>query len=160
MRPYRDIATLAAAQILCFLVLTHLDPGFFLLHLYQTVIYMAILIMLFYMEDRWAYMIAILAPAVWLGLVYSTGLLTAGLRQFVRLATAQPPSNWGSLLAGVSAVLALLMIGFSARHWKREYAGLGKGLSTFLVSFGVVVVYYAILVVWFWNMIPRAPATP
>lgn len=54
MRPYRDIATLAGAQIICFVALTHLEPNFFLLHLYQSILYIAILVMLFYMEDRWA----------------------------------------------------------------------------------------------------------
>lgn len=47
MRPYRDVATLAGAQILCFLLLTHLEPNFFLIHLYQSILYIAILVMLF-----------------------------------------------------------------------------------------------------------------
>ena len=55
MRPYRDIATLAGVQTLCFLVLTHLEPNFFLIHSYQSILYIAILVMLFYMEDHWAY---------------------------------------------------------------------------------------------------------
>jgi hypothetical protein len=29
MRPYRDIAILAGAQIVCFLLLTHLEPTLF-----------------------------------------------------------------------------------------------------------------------------------
>ena len=57
MRPYRDIAALAGLQVTCFLFLSHLEPSFFLLHFYQTVMYLAILILLFYMEDRSAYMI-------------------------------------------------------------------------------------------------------
>ena len=57
MRPYRDIAALAGLQVPCFLFLSHLEPSFFLLHFYQTVMYLAILILLFYMEDRSAYMI-------------------------------------------------------------------------------------------------------
>ena len=68
MRIYRDIAALAAAQVVCFLLLSHLEPAFFLLHFYQTIVYLAILIMLFYMEDRWAYMIGVMAPAVWLAM--------------------------------------------------------------------------------------------
>src|SRR5438876_9475899 len=64
MRPYRDIATVAALQVVCFSVLAHFEPQFFLLHLYQTIIYMAVLILLFYMEDLWAYMIGMLAPIV------------------------------------------------------------------------------------------------
>jgi hypothetical protein len=36
--------------------------------------------------------------------------------------------------------------------------GIGKSLITFMVSFGIVVVYYVILIAWFWNMIPLAAA--
>lgn len=40
-------------QVLCFLPLSYLEPGLFLLHFYQTFAYLAILILLFYREDRW-----------------------------------------------------------------------------------------------------------
>jgi len=46
-----------------------------------------------------------------------------------------------------------------SRHWRREYAGLGKSLSTFTVSLGVVTAYYRILVGWFWHLIPVTAAT-
>src|ERR1700745_3919286 len=77
MRVYRDIATLVGAQVVCFLLLSHLEPAFFLLHFYQTIIYLAILIMLFYTEDRWAYRIGIVAPAGWLAMTFATGFLWA-----------------------------------------------------------------------------------
>jgi hypothetical protein len=154
MRPYRDIAAVAGAQVICFLLLSHLEPQFFLLHFYQTIIYMAILIMLFFMEDRWAYMIGIVAPAAWLLLVFSTGLLGGAARQVWRLTRGQSPNNEVSFVAAISTLLAVAMIVLCGRHWKREYSGLGKALSTFAVSLGVVAVYYAILVIWFWNLIP------
>ena len=154
MRPYRDIATIAALQVVCFSVLSRFEPQFFLLHLYQTVIYMAILILLFYMEDRWAYMIGMLAPIAWLGMVFATGLLGGATRQLLRLTQGAGVTNVVSFIAAVSALLSILMIVFCARHWKREYAGLEKTASTFAISVGVVAVYYGILAVWFWNMIP------
>ena len=155
MRPYRDIATLSGLQVLCFLLLSHFEPEFFLLHLYQSILYIAILTMLFYMEDRWAYMIGMLAPVVWLLMAFATGLLGGAARQIGILLRGELPNNPVSLIAAVTAALAVLMIVFCARHWAREYAGLGKSLSTFSVSFGVVVVYYGILVTWFWEMIPN-----
>ncbi len=155
MRPYRDIATLAGLQVLCFLLLTHFDAEFFLLHLYQSILYVAILVMLFYMEDRLAYMIGMLAPAVWLVMAFATGLLGGAARQAGLVLRGQAPSNLVSLIAALTAVLAVLMIVACARHWAKEYAGLGKSLSTFAVSFGVVAVYYGILVMWFWEMIPN-----
>ena len=156
MRPYRDIATLAGVQLLCFLFLTHLEPTFFLIHLYQSILYIAILVMLFYMEDRWAYMIGILASFVWLGMAYATGILGSALRQMGEVRGASASANAVGFVALLTAVIAVLMIAFCGRHWKREYSGLGKGRSTFLVSLGIVAVYYGILITLFWRMIPNA----
>lgn len=156
MRIYRDIATLAGLQVICFFLLSHFEPGFFLLHFYQTIIYMAILVMLFYMEDRWAYMIGILAPIVWLGMAFATGLLGAAMRQMLRLGHGQEISNVVSFLAAITAILSVMMVAACFRRWMKEYGGLGKSLSTFAVSFGIVAAYYGILVAWFWQMIPGA----
>jgi hypothetical protein len=156
MRAYRGIASLAATQLVCFLFLTHLEPGFFLVHLYQSILYIAILVMLFYMEDRWAYMIGMLASFVWLGMAYLTGILGSAVRQLGELRSSTVTANAVGFIALLTALIAVLMIIFSARHWKREYAGLGKGRSTFLVSLGIVAAYYAILIAFFWEMIPNA----
>jgi len=158
MRIYRDIAALSGLQVLCFLFLSHLEPNFFLLHFYQTVVYLAILIMLFYMEDRWAYMIGILAPAMWLVMAFATGLLGGALRQVVGVGRGRGITNPVSFLAAVTGVLSAWMIVVCVRRWMKEYAGLGKSLSTFAISFGVVAVYYGILVAWFWHMIPFTAA--
>jgi len=156
MRPYRDIAALTGLQVLCFLFLSHLEPSFFLLHFYQTVMYLAILILLFYMEDRWAYMIGIVAPAMWLAITFATGLLGGAWRQVGYIEQGRGLTNPVSFLAAVSAVLSVLMIALCGRRWVKEYVGLGQSLSTFAVSFGIVAVYYGILVAWFWHMIPAA----
>ena len=120
---------------------------------------MAVLILLFYMEDRWAYMISMLAPAAWLVMAFAAGMLGAAARQFAHIGQGATLSNLVSRVAVVTAILSLLMIAAAGRPWRREYAGLGKSLSTFAVSFSVVAVYYTILVVWFWHLIPAAAAT-
>jgi uncharacterized membrane protein len=68
-------------------------------------------------------------------------------------------TNGVSFLAGVTAVLSVLMMVVCARRWIKEYAGLGKSLMTFVVSFVLVAVYYGILVAWFWQMFPVASAS-
>jgi hypothetical protein len=158
MKPYRDIATLSCLQVICFLLLSHLEPDFFMLHFYQTIVYLAILIMLFYMEDRWAYMIGMVAPALWLVMTFASGLLGGAARQLLRLGQGHPLNNPVSFLAAVTAILALFMIAVCARRWKKEYAGLGGTASTFAISVGIVAVYYGILVAWFWHIIPFAGA--
>jgi hypothetical protein len=156
MRPYRDVATVAGAQIVCFLLLTHLEPNFFLIHLYQSILYIAILVMLFYMEDRWAYMIGMLASVVWLGLAYESGILGSGAHRLSELRTASLTANLVGMAALTTGLLAVLMIVFCGRHWMKEYSGLGKARSTFFVSLGIVAVYYGTLVRFFWEMIPNA----
>src|SRR5260370_5603518 len=156
MRPYRDIATLAGAQLVCFLLLTHLEPNFFLVHLDQSSLRIAILVMLFYMEDRWAYMIGMLASFMWLGMAYATGILGSAVRQMGALRDGSGTANAIGCVALVTALIALLMIAFCARHWKREYAGLAKGRPTFLATLGIVAYYNAILIAFFWEMIPSA----
>lgn len=155
MRPYRDIATLAGAQIICFVALTYLEPSFFLLHFYQSILYVAILVMLFYMEDRWAYMIGMLASAVWLVMAYAAGMLGTAFHQFVERTAGSHATSVG-VITTLTALIAVLMIATCGRHWQKEYSGLGKTGRTFAVSFGVVAVYYGILIIWFWNMIPKA----
>jgi hypothetical protein len=156
MRPYRDVATVAGAQIFCFLLLTHLEPNFFLIHLYQSILYIAILVMLFYMEDRWAYMIGMLASVVWLGLAYESGILGSGVRQLSELRTANLTANLVGMAAVTTGLLAVLMIVFCGRHWLKEYSGLGKARTTFFVSLAIVAVYYGTLLRFFWEMIPNA----
>lgn len=156
MRPYRDIATLAGAQVVCFLWLTHLEPAFFLIHFYQSILYIAILVMLFYMEDRWAYMIGMLASVVWLGMAYATGILGSSLQRLTEGNSSNLNSTLISATALITALLAVSMIVLCGRHWNKEYAGLGKTRNTFLVSFGIVALYYGILIALFWQMIPNA----
>jgi hypothetical protein len=156
MRPYRDIAALAGAQILCFVLLTHLEPAFFLVHLYQSILYIAILVMLFYMEDRWAYMIGMLASVFWLAMAYATGILGSSVQQLFEPRSTNFNGALVSAIALTTGLIAALMFSLCARHWKKEYAGLGKTRNTFLVSLGVVAVYYGLLIALFWQMIPNA----
>lgn len=156
MKSYRDVATLAGAQIICFLILTNAEPPFFLIHLYQSILYVAILVMLFYTENRWANMIGMVASVVWLAMAYATGIMGSSVQHLLDPRSSSQNVFLASVMALVTAVLAVLMFGLCARHWKKECAALGKGRSTFLVSLGIVSVYYGVLIALFWRMIPNA----
>lgn len=156
MKPYRDVATVVALQLVCFFLLIHLEPSFFLIHLYESILYIAIWVLLFYMEDRWAYMIGMLASVVWLGLAYAAGILSNGFNLLRDMGSGGSPADSVGLIALATTVLSILMIVLCGRHWIKEYSGLGKTRSTFFISLGIVGVYYAILLHWFWDMIPNA----
>src|SRR6266566_2872849 len=142
MSAHRGIATVASALMLSFLILSEMEPEFFLLH--------------FYFQDKWAYMLGMVAPAVWLILAYGVGLLGGAMRQVSKLMRAQRPTSEVSVMVVILTILAVLLISFCAYRWKRQYAGLGRGRTTFLVSLAIVIAYNAILVVWFWRSIPQA----
>lgn len=150
---HRGIATLALALMICFLILSHFDPQFFFLHFYESLIYIAIVLMLFYFEDRWAYMLGMVAPAGWLLLTLVTGGFGEFIRQMNRLLHAQVPEYAAFFLGGVISILSVAMIAFCGYRWKREFAGLGQGLSTFLISLGIVAAYYGVLAYWFWRSV-------
>src|SRR3974377_1688171 len=98
------------------------------------------------MEDCWACMVGVLAPAAWRVMAFATGIIGAAVRQILRISDTAGMANLISLVAGVTAIFSLLMITACGRYWVREYAGLGKSLITLAVIFGVVVVYYVIVV--------------
>lgn len=154
---HRGIATLALVIITCFLLLSHFDPQFFFLHFYESLIYIAIVLLLFYFEERWAYMLAIVGPAGWLLLTFVTGGFGAFIRQMDRVFHGEVPSDTAFLLGGIISILSVAMIVVCSYRWKREFAGLGKGLSTFLVSAGIVAVYYVLLAFWFWRSVAVGP---
>lgn len=156
MRAYRDIATVAALQALCFLLLTFLEPRFVVIHLYQSIVYIALLVMLFYSEDRWAYMIGILNSVVWLGLIWISPILTESIDTLRKFRTESATAIFVSVFAFTTVVLAILMIALCVERWRKEYSGLGKARSTFLVSLGFVAAYYGIFIRWFWAMIPNS----
>lgn len=40
MKPYREIAALSVLQVICFFLLSHSEADFFMLHFYQTIVYL------------------------------------------------------------------------------------------------------------------------
>ena len=153
---HRGIATLAGCQVLCFFLLAHYEPQFFLLHFYQSLVFLTIVLMLFYFEDHWAYMLGILTPAFWLVISFATGLLGAGVRQVGQLFTGEGFNNPVSLLAAITAILAVLMITACAYRWNREFSGLKMLHKVLPVSLALVILYYVILIWWFWKEMPHA----
>ena len=135
-----DVALLAVVQILCFLALTRLEPHFFIIHLYELIPYVAILLLVACRHQLWAYAIGPFVSVVWFGLAYMVGLLGSA-------------TNLVAILAIVTAIVAVLMTVRCRIHWVKEYSGREGSWRTFLVSFVIVLTYFGILLRWFWDMV-------
>jgi hypothetical protein len=139
-KPGSDVGALAVVQILCFLALARIESQFFIIHLYQLIPYVAILTLIAYGQQQWAYTIGPLVSVTWFALAYMAGLLGSA-------------ANLVAILAIVIAIVAALMTVLCRIHWMEEYSGRGPRWRTFLVSFGIVLAYFVILLRWFWDMI-------
>jgi hypothetical protein len=135
-----DVALLAVVQILCFLALTRLEPHFFIIHLYELIPYVAILLLIAYRHQLWAYTIGPFVSVVWFVLAYMAGLLGSA-------------ANLVAILAIVTAIVAVLMTVRCRFHWMKEYSGRERSWHAFLVSFIIVLAYFGILLRWFWDMV-------
>ena len=128
-----------------------LRPQFFFLHFYESLMYIAIVLLLFYFEDRWAYMLGIVAPAAWLLMTFVVGGFGGFIHQMGVMFRGEAPSYPPFFLGGIVSILSVGMIVACSYRWKREFAGLGKGLSTFFISAAIVAAYYGVLAIWFWQ---------
>jgi len=151
-KPGRDIAILAGLQIICFLALTRLEPHFLIIHLYQLMPYVAILILLGYGQARWAYMIGSLVSVALFALTYLAGLLGSAVEHLRTFENNSLDANLVALVALVVTIVAVLITVLSCIHWVKEFSGRAPAWRTFLVSLGIVAVYYAVLAHWFWEM--------
>jgi hypothetical protein len=153
---HRGIATLSAALMVCFLLLSYVDTQFYLIHFYESLMYLAIIVMLFYFEDRWAYMFGMVGPAIWLILILGIGALPGMMRQVSLVARLRHPDIIANLIGAIIVVLSVMMILFCAYRWWRELAGAHKGLRTLAVSLIAAAFYYGVIVVWILRWPPVA----
>jgi len=157
----RGLATLSGALMVCFFLLATFEPQYYLLHFYQALMYLAIILLLFYFEDHWAYAIGMQVPVVWLALTsFGTGLLGGALQQGLRILRGQGATNRTGPMALIIAALGITLFVNCMLHWRREISGLRIARPTFIISAVIVLVYYSVLINWFWRMVPVAPPIP
>jgi hypothetical protein len=122
-------------------------PQLFVYELLTSTIFMVVAVMVFFGEDKFSYMLGMIAPVVW----FVFGMLTGGFfGQFgalVRFISGKPSSSFETPLHACATLAALALIIFSARVWRKQVTEkfLGK---TFTVAIVVSVVWCGILYFW------------
>lgn len=123
-------------------------PQFFFFELFRSAIYVAIGVMVFMGEDRYSYMLGMIAPLLW----FLTDILVGGFfRDFVVLgnyALLKPSeSALDTPLHGVARLAAILLVILSYRAWRKQVPEKLFG-KTFGICLGISIVYAAILGWW------------
>jgi hypothetical protein len=118
-----DVAALALLQIFCFLILAYVEPRFVLIHFYQLIPYVALVLLIAYGQRRWAYMIGPLLSLGWLGLAYWAGLLYWAVEELRTMEVHRSTATLVALLAVITALIAVITTLRCRLQWVREYAG-------------------------------------
>ena len=131
----------------------------FYFHLYESLIYVLIALMVFYGENRYSYMLGIVVPSVWLLVELLMGYFRDDVANFLLVVTRQEVLSYDSALHGAVSMLSVILLFYSLRVYCREVGrpGLGKSLA---VSGGIAAIYFAILFSWFAFAISRGRALP
>ena len=145
----KGIVTLAAAMLVLFLLTSGYEAELFFLRFYQAAIYLVIILLFFYFEDRWAYMFGMMVPIFGILLNFASGSLWAQARAVGRLLGRGAPPNPALLLGALATICGVALAILSYRVFKREIIGTRYARPTFWGTLVMVVIYYGVLVYWF-----------
>ncbi|MGH9788059.1 MAG: hypothetical protein ACRD4U_05090 [Candidatus Acidiferrales bacterium] len=146
----KTVFTLAAILMALFFWLSNYDRFFFLAHFLQASFYLIVLLLLFYGLEEWAYVMAVVAPLVWIVLAALAGIATSGVRGLGGLVSGGGLENPVDTVAGFILLGSLALLVASARVYKREVWGRPGALRSALGAIAVVGGYYLVLLYVFY----------
>ncbi len=123
-------------------------PQYFFFELAKSTIYIAIGVLVFFGEDRYSYMLGMVAPPVW----FLADIVVGGfLREFGVLASYLTMKDIGPLdtpLHALARLAGVLLLVLSYRAWNKEVTEKLFG-RTFKISLAVSLAYAAGLAIWY-----------
>ena len=123
-------------------------PQFFFFELAKSTIYVAIGVLVFFGEDRFSYMLGMVAPAVW----FLADIIVGGfLQEFAVLLNYLTIKEIGPLetpLHALARLAGVLLMVLCYRAWNKEVTEKLFG-RTFQISLGVSLAYAACLAGWY-----------
>ena len=123
-------------------------PQFFFFELAKSTIYIAIAVLVFFGEDRYSYMLGIVAPPVW----FLADILAGGfLREFgvlLRYVTMEDIGPLDTPLHALAWLAGVLLVVLCYRAWNKEVTEKLFG-RTFQISMAVSLAYAAGLAIWY-----------
>ncbi len=120
---------------------------FFVYELLTSTVFVVISVMVFFGEDKFPYMLGIMAPILWFVFSLLTGGLVAAIGATIRFLTGKPSTALETPLHGLAFLAALVLLILSARAWRKQITEkfLGK---TFAIATIVSLIWVAVLTAW------------
>jgi hypothetical protein len=126
-------------------------PQLFIYELLKSTIIVVIAVMVFFGEDKFPYMLGMIAPILWFAYSLLTGGFIGEIKAMFRFLGVNPsgyePGRLETPLHGFAILSALVLVVLCARAWRKQVTEkfLGKTFATALV---VGLIWIAILAVW------------
>ena len=125
-------------------------PQLFALRLLQSLIYVAIVVMVFTGEDRYSYMLGILAPLMWFLLAMLLGGFFHDFQVLGKSVMGKPIGPSDTPLQGIAVLCEAGVVITSLRAWRKQVSEKFFG-KTFAVSLVVSIVYVGLLLGWYFT---------
>ena len=123
-------------------------PQLFALRLLESLIYVAIVVMVFSGEDRYSYMLGIIAPLLWFLLAMMLGGFFHDLAILKNSILGKPIGPFDTPLRGIAILCEAGVIATALRAWRKQVSEkfFGKAFVTCLI---VSLVYVGLLLGWY-----------
>jgi hypothetical protein len=126
-------------------------PQFFPFELLKASIYVVIAVLVFFGEDRYSYMLGILAPLLWFVLAILLGSFFSDFGLMFSALTGKPSPPTETPFHGLSLVAQIALVVLSVRAWRKQVPEKFFG-KTFAICLVISLVYVGILAGWNFRM--------
>ena len=122
-------------------------PEFFVYELLTSTIFVVIAVMVFFGDDKFPYMLGMIAPILWFLFRLLTGGLMREMAVLLRFLGGKPSGSYETPLHAFAIFSALVLLLLSARAWRKQVTEkfFGKTFATALV---VGLIWIGVLVGW------------
>jgi len=122
-------------------------PALFIYHLLASTIFLIIAVLVFFGEDKFPYMLGIIAPILWIIFSLLSGGFSKDLGVLFGFLGGKSSGPWDTPLHGFAILSGLVLIAVSARAWRKQITEKIFG-KTFITALIVALVWVGVLAVW------------
>ncbi|HTS68438.1 MAG TPA: hypothetical protein VMO17_05605 [Terriglobia bacterium] len=122
-------------------------PQFFFYELLTSTIFVVIAVMVFFGEDKFPYMLGMLAPFLWSILRLLTGGFIREIRVLIGFLSGRPSGPLDTPLHGFAILSGLVLMILSARAWRKQVTEKFFG-KTFVTALIVTLLWLGVTFAW------------
>jgi len=122
-------------------------PERFIYELLTSTIFLVIALMVFFGEDKFPYMLGMVAPIVWFIFSVLTGGFIGHIAAMFRFLGGKPSGAYETPLHGFAILVGLALVILSVRAWRKQVTEKFMG-KTFAIATVVSLVWVGILYFW------------